>query len=366
MAPPRPRGWPYLEPTATAILVSFEPAMETIAPDRATLAAVRRAVETPGATPAEVARAIDRDPNLAGALLRVVSSPLLGLGERFTSVRHAANVLGVPRIADLVSTAAAIVTLDRARAVAPRITRHTVAVAAIARSLAPAAGTSPDDTFTAALLRHVGLLLLVKLGDSEVDDWITPNGALVERSPHEETAEWGIDHATLGAWAAMRWEIPTPLPEVIAYHHDWEEAQRAGSVVSQMVAAIEAAEILYPEVERAEILTIDRYQDLSNVAALDHLGLTFVELHNMWAGLRRAVRTGKAMLRTPERTPSDRPRPLLPAPAPRPKKPRRALLAGALALALAGAAITGARFRDLATGVPGVTAAGLGAKIFGR
>jgi HD-like signal output (HDOD) protein len=45
-------------------------------------------------------------------------------------------------------------------------------------------------------------------------------------------AHFGIDHATLGAEIARRWNLPNPLVEAIAFHHQPSRAQEGMQLAS--------------------------------------------------------------------------------------------------------------------------------------
>lgn len=337
---------------ATALAV-YARDIDCLQPNVSVIQYIRRVLASERATAADVARAVEKDIRVSTALLRVVNSPLLGLGQRCSSVKHAVTVLGLRRVADVVAASSALVVLDQVSPAAPVICGHAIAVASVARYLAPVANVNPDEAFTAGLVHDAGLLVLLQRGEIRAEDWVDASGRLRERSAEEELEVADVDHAMLGGYAAARWEIPAPVPQVVTLHHDWEAAKTVGGSVLELVAVLQAAEALCPELERAEVLTMDRYADLIESPALEHLGLTFVELHNMWTGLRRAALRGQAIARSesPD-TLADAPVSVaLPPPPPRRSRAARALAACAITLAVAsGAAGVGYAYHKAGAG----------------
>lgn len=312
--------------------------VEALKPNTQVLAHVRRVLADPASGPADVARAVEKDVALATAVLRVVNSPLYGLGQRCRSVRSAVALLGVRDVENVVSTSTALTILERAAGASPAVAAHSLAVASVARYLAPLSGVSADDAFTAGLLHDVGVLILLQHEGDAYAAWVAPGGTLVERDPREERSAGMLDHATVGAFAASRWELPAPLPDVLATHHDLAAARAGGAAVSDLVTLISAAEALLPLLSEWESLGEAERASLGERPAIASLGVSVDGLADMWPALRRAKERGAAIATDADLRTLDTARP--PAPPPRPSPaPRRALRRGALAGAVALLAI---------------------------
>jgi hypothetical protein len=155
--------------------------------------------------------------------------------------------------------------------------------------LAHITGVPPDEVFTAALLHDVGVLLLVQSEDPFYEGLMDSDVVGAEPSVEDEVALMGFDHASLGAAVVKNWNLPAPLPQVVALHHDWEGALAAGGAVCAIVALLRVADRLVPVLNSTPNPTLD---DLAAVIASDpafaHLGLTREELFRSWEGLRGA------------------------------------------------------------------------------
>ncbi|MBL8605744.1 MAG: HDOD domain-containing protein [Myxococcales bacterium] len=352
-----------LSPASTRIgeeLERFSHYVEALKPNTHALAHIRRVLADPAASPADVARAVEKDVAIATAVLRVVNSPLYGLGQRCRSVRSAVALLGIREVANVVSTSTALTILEKAGAASPSVAAHSLAVASVARYLAPLANISADDAFTAGLLHDVGVLILLQHEGESYERWVAPDGALVERDPSEERAAGIVDHATVGAFAASRWELPAPLPDVIATHHDPRAGRDAGAGVSDVVTLLGAAETLLPLLSEWESVGDEERASLAARLPLAQLGVSADGLADMWPALRRARDRGEAIVESVDLGSVDTAPPPAEAPAlpPAPAgalRSRRALrhgaFAGAAVLLAIGLGVAGWAFTRAGAGV---------------
>lgn len=257
-------------------------------PFPAVVESVRKAAADPSAGIRDVVRFLEGDVGVATDLLRVANAPTSALTQRCTSVRHAAALLGLQRVVELVASAAALAYVESSTGAVPELAQRTLAVAGLARTLAPITGISPDAAFTAGLLHDIGMLLLVQSEDPFYLGLVESPGFGDEPSIDEERALMGFDHAALGEAVARAWNLPSPLPQVIGLHHDWERALEAGGAVGVMIALVRAGEALVPALDALPTPSLDDLNGLLREPAFAHLGLTRIEIHGMWESLRRA------------------------------------------------------------------------------
>jgi HD-like signal output (HDOD) protein len=270
-------------------VTSLAESLTKLKPFPATVGAVRKLAADPETSVGEVACVVELDVGVATDLLRIANAPTSALAQKCTSVRHAASLLGLRRVCQLVESAAALAFVEKSAGAFPELANRVLAVAGVARMLAHITGVPPDDVFTAALLHDVGVLLLVQSEDPFYDGLMDSGVMGAEPSVEDEVALMGFDHAALGAAVVKNWNLPAPLPQVVALHHDWEGALKVGGAVSAMVALLRVAEQLVPALRANAAPTLD---DLAVVIASDpafgHLGLTREELFRSWEGLRNA------------------------------------------------------------------------------
>jgi putative nucleotidyltransferase with HDIG domain len=238
----------------------------------------------------EIACVVELDVGVATDLLRIANAPTSALAQKCTSIRHAASLLGLRRVCQLVESAAALAFVEKAASEFPELAARVLAVAGVARMLAHITGVSPDDVFTAALLHDVGVLLLVQSEDPFYDGLMDHDAIGEEPSVEDEVRLMGFDHAALGAAVVRNWNLPEPLPQVVALHHDWEGALEAGGAVCAMVALLRVADRLVPALRAFDRPTLDDLKALADAEpAFAHLGLTREELFRSWEGLRNAA-----------------------------------------------------------------------------
>lgn len=251
--------------------------------------AVRKLAADPDTSVGEIVCVVELDVGVATDLLRIANAPTSALAQKCTSVRHAATLLGMRRVCQLVESAAALAFIETTASDFPDLANRVLAVAGVARMLAYITGVPPDDVFTAALLHDVGVLLLVQSEDPFYDGLMDSGVSGAEPTIEDEVALMGFDHASLGAAVVRNWNLPSPLPEVVAIHHDWDGAVAAGGVVCAIVALLRVAECLVPVLQSTPSPTLDELATvLASEPAFGHLGLTREEVFRSWEGLRKA------------------------------------------------------------------------------
>lgn len=283
--PPSPKA---VSRVAVRDVTTLATSLARVRPFPAVVESVRKAAADPATGVRDVVRFLEGDVGVATDLLRVANAPTSALSQKCVSVRHAASLLGLQRVVELVASAAALAYVEASAGTVPELAHRTLAVAGLARMLAPITGASPDAAFTAGLLHDIGILLLAQSEDPFYLGLIDSPGLGDEPSIEDERALMGFDHAALGAAVARAWNLPSPLPQVISLHHDWEGALQAGGAVAVMVALIRAADALAPALEELAHPSLDQLDVLLEEPAFAHLGLTRIEIHGMWESLRRA------------------------------------------------------------------------------
>ena len=278
-------------------------------PYPAVVEAIRRAAADPNTGVRDVVRLLETDVGVATDLLRVANAASSGLSEKCTSIRHAASLLGMKRVVELVASAAALSYVEKGSAEFPELASHALGVAGIARAFAPITGLTPDEAFTAGLLHDIGVLLLVQSDDIFYKGLIESTGRAEEPSRAEEIALMGFDHASLGEAVARAWNLPDPIPRVIGLHHDWEGALVAGGAICAMVALLRIGDTLMPALEALPNPALDDLKPLFDEPAFGYLGLTREELYRMWGSLRLACDRANVVTTTPD-VPPWRPEPV--------------------------------------------------------
>jgi len=112
---------------------------------------------------------------------------------------------------------------------------HAIGVGIAARMIAKKVnGLDPDDMFTAGMLHDLGRLVYCLYFKEELQKVLAEVKAS-EISLNEAEENFGLTHAEIGAYLAMRWKLSDILIAVIQHHHHPQNAGEytmAASVVS--------------------------------------------------------------------------------------------------------------------------------------
>lgn len=170
----------------------------------------------------QYAEVIGRDPAMAGAVFRIIGSPVMGLRTKVDSLEKAITVLGL-------RTTVAVVRSEGLRGVLhdPDLAAvmntlwqrmNTVAdlVLATVRSVRPR-GVREDMAFQAGIFHDCGIAVLCRRDPFyaqafiESDAW--PDLAALDVRHH-------TNHAVVGLMVARSWQLPQDVAQTVRHHHD--------------------------------------------------------------------------------------------------------------------------------------------------
>jgi len=178
---------------------------------------------------------LEQDPALSAKLLRVVNSAGFGLRQKCTSVRHAVSIVGSKRLHQMATTAAVLDLYDSDSDTAVKTLEHSAIMGAFCRYLAAHLSLPADDLFAIGALHDIGKLMMLETFGERYRK-------LVERAQDEpdvifslERAEYGFDHGVLAAHVLKAWNIPEPIPKVVAWHHEVTRAYHSSTFHSALV-----------------------------------------------------------------------------------------------------------------------------------
>jgi putative nucleotidyltransferase with HDIG domain len=196
-------------------------------------------IRTPQSNAASLAQVIEMDQALTVQVLRWANSAYYGMENRIASVQHAIVLLGLDTIQELIMT---YCFSERLYGPLPgyelqrgELWQHALGTAIGAKLISKKLHLKVDeDAYFAGLLCDVGKLVFEKL--------LREHG--MNRSGWEqysflelERANFGVDHAMLGAEMARRWQFPDILVTAIAHHHDLQSAGKYPSLVAAVHVA---------------------------------------------------------------------------------------------------------------------------------
>ena len=198
-------------------------------------------IRSPESNAATLARIIETDQVLTTQVLRWSNSAYYGMENRISTAQQAIVVLGLDLIQEIIMTYSLS---DRLNKPLPgyelqrgELWQHALGTAIGAKLISKKLHLKIDeDAYFAGLLCDVGKLVFEKLlreADIDHSEWAHHSFLELERTM------FGIDHASLGAEIARRWQLPENLVTSIAYHH---EPQLAGNY-KMLVAAVHVADV---------------------------------------------------------------------------------------------------------------------------
>lgn len=234
----------------------------------------------PQARISNAVRILETDPGLSARLLRLVNSPGYALRMRCTSLRHAAALVGLERLNHISTTAAVLDMFGDNTEVSAQILDHSTIVGAFCRYFAVSFSLPAEELFTCGFLHDIGKLFLL---EAEGDAY----AALLSQSSadsHERERElYGFDHASLGAHVLHAWNIPDPVPLVVAWHHSrslFEGPPEVSAMIETLRLSDEIAELMGTLSDGRAIRRIAESQ------AAQRLNLGEQQLTEIWPELR--------------------------------------------------------------------------------
>lgn len=156
----------------------------------------------------------ENEPPLAARVLAVANSALYARGARHVSPRRAISHIGASAVRDVLyqtAYASMIVDVPRFSTEVLRDFVHSVATAALARSLARLAGVDSEEAFLAGLLHDLGRARCWKLVSNRMP---TTGG--------DDDAPAVVDalHAAAGRALVLKWQLPVEIADVCLHHHE--------------------------------------------------------------------------------------------------------------------------------------------------
>lgn len=250
-------------PTLTDIQLSDLPQ-----PPQATLE-VLRICSTDDARHQEIADKVSIDPILTVELLRIVNTPLFGLGKEIQSIQHAVTILGNKALRNVVLCLSISQVIDKQAF--PNLDikpfwEDSLRRAVTARLLAPQVKLNPDDAFTAGLLQDFGMLVLLHLNPDMQHQWPELRSMTPSTRLQEEQQLFQNSHERVAAQLMQSWGLPCTLSDALVHHHD--EDDTSATPLPYVLKLADWINALFVSNDNNECLEIIR-QSLQNKLSMD-------------------------------------------------------------------------------------------------
>lgn len=252
---------------------------------------------------------LERDPALSARLLRLVNSAGYALRQRCTSVRHAATLVGTDRLHQIATTAAVLDLFDSRGSIAASVIEHSTIVGAFCRYFGAHLALPVDDLFTAGFLHDIGKLMLL---ETEGDQYVQLLEQYADQPDMIHVAErslYGFDHAVLAAHVLTAWNIPDPVPKIVAWHHEPTRAYRVSSMMAALVQTVRLADATVCALVRG--VSPEEFSNLATTESASYLDISEPQLASMWEELQNLYRESVEQCRG-ENAPALDPRSLKP------------------------------------------------------
>ena len=176
--------------------------------------------KSPSATVTDLESAVSTDSVLAGRVLKVANSPLLGRRVKVGSLRRAVQMLGFDGTRDL-ALALAVSGLSQPDTDLGRyLWLHSEATAWCCRVLAQnTRRVGSEELFVTGLLHDLGIQLLLAIERDKTEDLLRQFHAHESLFLRAERVHYGFDHAELGGACLRRWGLPPMVIELVETHH---------------------------------------------------------------------------------------------------------------------------------------------------
>ncbi|TDJ68622.1 MAG: HDOD domain-containing protein [Planctomycetota bacterium] len=187
----------------------------------ATAAAIMAACEDLDCNARDLAVMLERDPSLAGNVLRVANSVAYAPVEPVVSLHHAVTHLGFNALCSIavsVSLQGKVFRVDGHEALLERLWQHSALAGAWAREIARYHRRDVESAFLCGLMHDVGKPVIL-LALSEIAS--SSGVALAD----ELALEWMDEfHGVVGARLVTEWGLPDWMAGAVRFHHETEAA----------------------------------------------------------------------------------------------------------------------------------------------
>lgn len=208
----------------------------------------------------EVAMLVRNDQALASKILRTVNSSFYSLSKPCTTIHDAMVYLGLNTVKTLVLGFGLVdgVTADDDNSAFnyPAYWRAGLYSAVAAREIAGREKSNdPELAFLAGLMQDVGMVVLYRVFGEEYIKLIKEAAGDHRRLAELEEKQLHLDHATVGAQLAERWQLPEMLVQVLQFHHDSQaidEQWRPLTRIVELSAMASSSVLLRRDADRAD------------------------------------------------------------------------------------------------------------------
>lgn len=252
-----------------------------IPPCPALLNELMREIKHPEANLERVAQLISKDAGMLAPLLKLANSPFIGLRTKVTSVLHAANVLGLRNIMNLVHNIALRQSFGDD---GPRFDkfweRSSIAASVAERMAARFPTLSREESYLAVLFHDCGIPALMQKFPNYRETLMSEGAKGIPLCRIEDT-HFSTNHAVVGSMLTRSWALPARVCTAILFHHEetifTSPGEQAGEDVRDLIGLIHMAECVADE----HLHVRDKEWDVHGEQVLAHFEMSEQEFNEL-------------------------------------------------------------------------------------
>ena len=191
-------------------------------------AQVNKVISDPNTSAYEIGAIISEDPALSAKVLKLTNSAFYGLPRTVTSVKQAIIILGLDVVKSLVLSASVFDTFSKQyqvdKSYLDSFWRHSLLVAFMARIISRNKNfpsfMEAEESFSAGLLHDIGKLVIL----AHLPEEFQKIKLMTAKNPEAPVCQveeqiLGFDHAAVGSYLCVKWNLPDQLSSAIQFHH---------------------------------------------------------------------------------------------------------------------------------------------------
>ncbi|MFH2133747.1 MAG: HDOD domain-containing protein [Pseudomonadota bacterium] len=252
-----------------------------IPPCPAMLNDLMREIKHPEASMEKIANLISKDAGMLAPLLKLANSPFIGLRTKVTSVFHAASVLGIKNVANLVHNIALRQSLGDDGPKFEKFWERSSIAASVAEKMAARFPTlSREESYLAALFHDCGIPVLMQKFPDYRETLMAQSNNGIPLCQIEDT-HFSTNHAVVGNMLTRSWALPVRVCTAIRYHHDesifTSPGDHAAEDVRDLIGLIHMAVCVTDE----HLHVRDKEWDIHGEHVLAHFEMTEQEFNEL-------------------------------------------------------------------------------------
>ncbi|HMV44112.1 MAG TPA: HDOD domain-containing protein [Leptospiraceae bacterium] len=206
-------------------------------------------IQDPAVSIHDLANEISKDPAITASIIKLSNSAYYRASKPIRTVQESLMTLGIKTVKEIILLTASKKILNKDlpgyQLEAESMWLHSLVVAELSARIAiqKKTGIPKDLAFTSGLLHDIGKVILAQFFPSKILEIKQELKTSKLSFTEIERKYFGYDHQEVGMKALQTWNFPEELKEVVAYHHNPDQAKNFQKLVSVVHVANQIAVI---------------------------------------------------------------------------------------------------------------------------